>query len=78
MTIAEETEATAALALQGPLSRDVLEAATGESFADLRYFRRRASQIGKVGVDVSRTGYTGDLGYELWIRPRARSRSGTR
>lgn len=67
VTIAEETEATAALALQGPLSRDVLEAATGESFADLRYFRRRASRIGKVTVDVSRTGYTGDLGYELWI-----------
>ena len=42
VTITEETEATAALALQGPLSRDVLEAATGESFADLRYFRRRA------------------------------------
>ena len=67
VTIDEETEATAALALQGPLSRDVLEAATGESFADLRYFRRRASQVGKVKVDVSRTGYTGDLGYELWI-----------
>ncbi len=62
VTITEETEATAALALQGPLSRDVLEAATGESFADLRYFRRRPSKIGKVAIDVSRTGYTGDLG----------------
>jgi aminomethyltransferase len=67
VTITEETEATAALALQGPLSRDVLEAASGESFDDLRYFRRRPSKIGKVKVDVSRTGYTGDLGYELWI-----------
>ena len=67
VTIDEETEATAALALQGPLSRAVLEAATGESFADLRYFRRRAAKIGKVAIDVSRTGYTGDLGYELWI-----------
>ncbi|MFL5714415.1 MAG: aminomethyltransferase family protein [Chloroflexota bacterium] len=67
VTITEETEATAALALQGPLSRDVLEAASGESFGDLRYFRRRPSKIGKVKVDVSRTGYTGDLGYELWI-----------
>ena len=70
VTITEESEATAALALQGPLSRDVLEAATGESFADLRYFRRRASTIGKIAVDVSRTGYTGDLGYELWIPAR--------
>ena len=67
VAIDEETEATAALALQGPSSRDVLEAATGESFADLRYFRRRPSKIGKVKVDVSRTGYTGDLGYEVWI-----------
>jgi len=67
VTITDETESTAALALQGPLSRDVLEAATGESFADLRYFRRRPSKVGEVEVDVSRTGYTGDLGYELWI-----------
>jgi aminomethyltransferase len=67
VTITEETEATAALALQGPLSRDVLEAVTGESFADLRYFRRRTATVGKIAIDVSRTGYTGDLGYELWI-----------
>lgn len=67
VTITEETEATAVLALQGPRSRDVLESATSESFADLRYFRRRPSKIGKVTIDVSRTGYTGDLGYELWV-----------
>jgi aminomethyltransferase len=69
--IAEETEAVAALALQGPLSRAVLEAATGESFADLRDFRRRPATFRsgrtRIPVDVSRTGYTGDLGYELWI-----------
>jgi aminomethyltransferase len=70
VTIDEETETTAALALQGPLSRAVLEAVTGESFADLRYFRRRATKVGRVAVDVSRTGYTGDLGYELWIPAR--------
>jgi aminomethyltransferase len=67
VTIDEETEAIAALALQGPLSRAILEDATGDSFADLRYFRRRPAKVGKVAVDVSRTGYTGDLGYELWI-----------
>ena len=57
----------AALALQGPLSRAVLEAATEESFADLGYFRRRSSTLAGAAIDVSRTGYTGDLGYELWI-----------
>jgi aminomethyltransferase len=65
--VEEISERLAALALQGPLSRDVLEALTGESFADLKYFRRRASRVRKAPVDVTRTGYTGDLGYELWI-----------
>jgi aminomethyltransferase len=71
VTVDDVTEQTAALALQGPQSRAVLEAVTGESFVDLGYFRRRATalRIGrrKVPFDVSRTGYTGDLGYELWI-----------
>ena len=71
VVIEDESAEVAALALQGPCSRAVLEAATGESFADLRYFRRRATSM-KVGrqrvpIDVSRTGYTGDLGYELWL-----------
>ena len=71
VTIDDDTERTAAVALQGPQSRAVLEAATGESFADLGYFRRRPStfRVGrrKARIDVSRTGYTGDLGYELWV-----------
>jgi aminomethyltransferase len=61
------SERVSALAVQGPLSRDVLEAATGTSWADLRYFGRRAAQVGRIPVDVSRTGYTGDLGYEVWV-----------
>ena len=65
--IEETTETEAALALQGPRARDVLEAATGESFERLRYFRCRRSSVGDVDLDVSRTGYTGDLGYELWV-----------
>ena len=71
VTIDDVTETTAAVALQGPQARAVLEAATGESFADLGYFRRRKTSLKvgrrKIGLDVSRTGYTGDLGYELWI-----------
>jgi len=65
--IEDVSESIAAVALQGPFSRAVLEAATGESFADLRYFRRRGSKLGSIEVDVSRTGYTGDLGYEVWM-----------
>jgi aminomethyltransferase len=65
--VEEVSEAVAALALQGPLSRAVLEAATGADWSDVRYFRRRSASIAGVAIDVSRTGYTGDLGYELWI-----------
>jgi aminomethyltransferase len=65
--IADISEATAGLALQGRLSRHVLERATGRDWFDLRYFRRRPTTIEGVDVDVTRTGYTGDLGYELWI-----------
>ena len=65
--IEEITERVAALALQGPRSREVLEILTGESLGDLRYFGRRAARAGRIEIDVSRTGYTGDLGYELWV-----------
>ena len=56
-----------ALALQGPTSRAVLESATGEDWSDLKYFRRRPTKVAGFPVDVTRTGYTGDLGYELWV-----------
>ncbi|MDP9328696.1 MAG: aminomethyltransferase family protein [Actinomycetota bacterium] len=61
------TETTAGLALQGQKSRAVLEAATGQDWSDVPYFGRRGTSIGGVPVDVTRTGYTGDLGYELWV-----------
>lgn len=67
VVIEDRTDTQAALALQGPLARDVLEAAAQASLADLRYYRRRALRVGGIDVDVSRTGYTGDLGYELWV-----------
>jgi aminomethyltransferase len=67
VTIEEISEQLAAVALQGPLARDVLERLTDETFADLKYFRRRASRVNDMTVDVTRTGYTGDLGYELWV-----------
>ena len=69
--IEDVTELVAALALQGPFSRAVLEAVTRQDFGDLRYFRRRPAKVRagrrSIAIDVSRTGYTGDLGYELWI-----------
>ncbi|MGZ8596552.1 MAG: hypothetical protein ACXWYJ_12895, partial [Actinomycetota bacterium] len=61
------SDRTAALALQGRLSREVLQDATGADWTDLKYFGRRMTEIAGVAVDVTRTGYTGDRGYELWI-----------
>jgi aminomethyltransferase len=79
--IEDVTESIAAVALQGPLARAVLEEATEEPFGELRYFRRRPSMLrgrfrgsgsrrsagSRLPIEVSRTGYTGDLGYELWV-----------
>jgi aminomethyltransferase len=58
----------AALALQGPQSRKILEAISPDGGWDtLKYYRVSQVEIGGNPVTVSRTGYTGDLGYELWI-----------
>jgi aminomethyltransferase len=65
--VKDVSESIAGLALQGRLTRGVIEAATGESWDDVRYFRRRRSSIAGVEVDVTRTGYTGDHGYELFM-----------
>ncbi len=61
------TERLCALALQGKLSREVLEAASGETWGGVGYFRHRRTTIAGADVSVTRTGYTGDRGYELWI-----------
>jgi aminomethyltransferase len=65
--VADVSDRIGALALQGPRSREVLGRATGQDWSGLRYFRRRAASIAGIAVDVTRTGYTGDLGYELWV-----------
>jgi aminomethyltransferase len=67
VAIDDISDATAAIALQGPQARAVLGALTGSDWADLRYYRRRSARAGRIALDVSRTGYTGDLGYELWV-----------
>ncbi len=59
--------ATAKIDLQGPASVDALEALLGESFRDLPYFAHRPALWKGARMLVSRTGYTGELGYELYI-----------
>jgi aminomethyltransferase len=65
--IEDVSEVVGALALQGPLSRSVLVAVTDGAVADLKYFRVMPARIAGIDVEISRTGYTGDLGYELWV-----------
>ena len=67
VTVEDVSERVAALALQGPTSRALLEAVTTAPVSGLRYFHMASGEIAGVPVDVSRTGYTGDLGYELWM-----------
>ena len=61
------SEKVAALALQGPTSGKLLHAIADANIAALKYFRVAHGKIGGVPVDISRTGYTGDLGYEIWV-----------
>jgi aminomethyltransferase len=61
------SEKVAALALQGPTSANLLKAVAEADIANLKYFRVTSGKIAGVPVDISRTGYTGDLGYEIWV-----------
>lgn len=66
----DTSRSTAALALQGPRARDILCSATGDSggdLASLRFFRHARATLAGHAIEVTRTGYTGDLGYELWM-----------
>lgn len=65
--IEDVSERTAALALQGPLARAVLERAGPADLSGLRYFHLTRAVVRDIPVTISRTGYTGDLGYELWV-----------
>jgi aminomethyltransferase len=65
--IEDISEQVAALALQGPTSARLLMRVSDADIENLKYFRVTTAKIAGVQVDISRTGYTGDLGYEIWI-----------
>ena len=69
VSIEDETDRVAALSLQGPLARTILQPMVEEDLDSVRFFGVRTCTLaGKPGW-ISRTGYTGDLGYELWMDP---------
>jgi aminomethyltransferase len=67
VSLEDVSEQVAALALQGPTSGRLLNAVADADIAGLKYFRMTSGHINGVPVDISRTGYTGDLGYEIWM-----------
>lgn len=66
-TIEDVSESTAALALQGPSSRAILQHLCDADLGALKYFRLLEARLAGRAVTISRTGYTGDLGYEIWL-----------
>lgn len=65
--IQDISESVASLALQGPTSGRLLASVAEAEISKLKYFRVTRGRIGGVPVEISRTGYTGDLGYEIWM-----------
>ena len=70
LTITDDSSTTAALALQGPNSRSILNAVASDSLDKLKFFWMMDTNLGDMPVSISRTGYTGDLGYEIWMNPK--------
>jgi glycine cleavage system T protein (aminomethyltransferase) len=67
VAIEDVSETLSAVALQGPTSAALLRAAADADIEHLKYFRVTTGTVAGVTVDISRTGYTGDLGYEIWM-----------
>ena len=70
LTITDDSKTTAALALQGPNSRAILNSIASNSLDSLKFFWMMNTQFHDISVTISRTGYTGDLGYEIWMDPK--------
>ncbi len=65
--ITEVTDQVAALSFQGPNTRMILNRCCEASVDGLKYFRVMQNKLEGIAVTISRTGYTGDLGYEIWM-----------
>jgi aminomethyltransferase len=69
VTVTHETAEVAALAVQGPTSFSTLAGLGIDGLAELRPFGLMHSDFEGSELMISRTGFTGDLGYELWVDP---------
>jgi len=67
VSIEDVSDRVATLALQGPLARTILSQVSPADVLKLKYFRVTRTTVRDIPVSISRTGYTGDLGYEIWV-----------
>ena len=66
LEFSDESDATVKLDLQGPASADTL-VNLGVDVLDLRYFQSKTTTIASIPCLISRTGYTGELGFEIYV-----------
>jgi aminomethyltransferase len=64
----------ALIAIQGPASREVLQETTSLPLGELKYYRFATGEVCGVRATVSRTGYTGELGFEMFVPPQSAPR----
>jgi aminomethyltransferase len=69
VTVTNQSDTTALLALQGPLAQTILQPLTEIDLASIRYYRCAAGRVDGINCLVSRTGYTGEDGFELYCAP---------
>ncbi|MBA3794098.1 MAG: glycine cleavage system aminomethyltransferase GcvT [Rubrobacter sp.] len=67
--IADESDDWALLALQGPKAEGILQGFTGTDLSGLKYYRYVVGEVDGLYAVISRTGYTGEDGFELYVRP---------
>ena len=64
----------ALIALQGPVAQSVLQSLTGANLAELKYYWFTTGEVANVLVTISRTGYTGEDGFEVFVPPASAER----
>jgi aminomethyltransferase len=64
----------ALIALQGPVAKDILQTLTGVDLAAMKYYWFATGEVAGVRVTISRTGYTGEDGFEVFVPPNAAER----
>jgi aminomethyltransferase len=67
VSVEDVTDDYAGVSLQGPTSRDLLQTVTDFDLRELKYFGVMEAEVASVPIVISRTGFTGDLGYEIFV-----------